>query len=55
MCLMLCSPLDWRYAEFPSSASDAVLSYVLVRKMWDIQKQIEKIKKIKTIAEILVI
>ena len=25
MCLMLCAPLDWQYAELPSSASDAVL------------------------------
>ena len=33
---MLCAPLDWQYAELPSSASDAVLCYVLVRKMWDI-------------------
>ena len=24
MCLMLCAPLDWQYAELPSSASDAV-------------------------------
>ena len=36
MCLMLCAPLDWQYAELPSSASDAVLCSVLVRKMWDI-------------------
>ena len=35
MCLMLCAPLDWQYAELPSSASDAVLCSVLVRKMWD--------------------
>ena len=34
--LMLCPPLDWQYAELPSSASDAVLCSVLVRKMWDI-------------------
>ena len=32
MCLMLCAPLDWQYAELPSSASDAVLCSVLVRK-----------------------
>ena len=31
MCLMLCAPLDWQYAELPSSASDAVLCSVLVR------------------------
>ena len=31
---MLCSPLDWQYAELPSSASDAVLCTVLVCKMW---------------------
>ena len=30
MCSMLCAPLDWQYAELPSSASDAVLCYVLV-------------------------
>ena len=36
MCLMLCAPLDWQYAELPSSASDAVLCSVLVRNMWDI-------------------
>ena len=36
MCLMLCAPLDWQYAELPSSANDAVLCSVLVRKMWDI-------------------
>ena len=29
---MLCAPLDWQYAELPSSASDAVLCSVLVRK-----------------------
>ena len=32
--LMLCAPLDWQYPELPSSASDAVLCSVLVRKMW---------------------
>ena len=26
----LCAPLDWQYAELPSSASDAVLRTVLV-------------------------
>ena len=36
MWLMLCVPLDWQYAELPSSASDAVLCSVLGRKMWDI-------------------
>ena len=41
MCLMLCAPLDWQYAELPLSASDAILCSVLVRKMWDI-KQIEE-------------
>ena len=25
MCLMLCAPLDWQYAELPSSASGAVV------------------------------
>ena len=33
MCLMLCAPLDWPYAELPSSASDAVLCSVLVRNV----------------------
>ena len=40
---MLCAPLDWQYAELPSSASDAVLCSVLVRT----SKQIEKEKKKK--------
>ena len=44
MCLMLCAPLDWQYAELPSSASDAVLCSVLIRKMLD---QIEKKRKKK--------
>ena len=41
---MLCASLDWQYAELPSSASDAVLCSVLVRKM---SNQIEKKKKKK--------
>ena len=41
---MLCAPLDWQYAELPSSASDAVLCSVFVRKMWT-SNQIEKEKK----------
>ena len=45
MCLMLCAPLDWQYAELPSSASDAVLCSVFVRKMWGHLKQIEKEEK----------
>ena len=32
---MLCAPIDGQYAELPSSASDAVLCSVLVRKMWN--------------------
>ena len=47
MCLMLCAPLDWQYADLPSSASDAVMCSVLVRKMWDISNQIEKTTKNK--------
>ena len=43
---MLCAPLDWQYAELPSSASDAVLCSVLVRKMGT-SKQIEKKSKEK--------
>ena len=27
---MLCAPLDWKYAELPSSASDALLCTMLV-------------------------
>ena len=42
MCLMLCAPLDWQYAELLSSASDAVLCSVLVRKDVGHLKQIEK-------------
>ena len=34
MCLMLCAPLDWQYAELPSCSD--VLCSVLVRKMLDI-------------------
>ena len=34
---MLCAPLGWQYAELPSSASGAVMCYVLVRKMRDIK------------------
>ena len=42
MCLMLCASLDWQYSELPSSASDAVLCSVLIRKT---SKQIEKEKE----------
>ena len=42
---MLCAPLDWQYAQLPSSASDAVLCSVLVRKMWVIEKNRKKKKK----------
>ena len=42
---MLCAPLDWKYAELPSSASDAVLCSVLVRKLWDKYNQIERKKR----------
>ena len=45
MCLMLCAPLDWQYAELPSSASDAVLCSVLVRKICGSSKQIERKKE----------
>ena len=47
MCLMLCAPLDWQYAEFPSSASDVVLCSVLVRKMSHTSNQIGKKRKEK--------
>ena len=39
MCLMLCAPLDWQYAELPSSASDVVLCSVLVRKTNQIEEK----------------
>ena len=42
---MLCAPLDWQYAEFPSSASDAVFCTVLVCKMWDILPNKKNLKK----------
>ena len=53
MCLMLCARPDWQYAELPSSASDAVLCSVLVRKMWSanqiyIKKNIDQIHVIQT-------
>ena len=48
MCLMLCAPLDWQYAELPSSASDAVLCSVLVRKMWDIETNRKKEEEKRT-------
>ena len=47
MCLMLCAPLDWQYAELASSASDEVLCSVLVRKMWDIYPNRKEKKKKK--------
>ena len=47
MCLMLCAPIDWQYAELPSSASDAVSCCVLVGKMWDISTNRRKKKKEK--------
>ena len=50
MCLMLCALLDWQYAELPSSASDAVLCSVLVRKMGT-SKQIEGKKRRKKISK----
>ena len=46
---MLCAPLDWQYAELPSSASNAVLCSVLVRKMWDKSKTNRKEKKKKKV------
>ena len=45
MCLMLCAPLDWQYAELPSSAIDAVLCSVLVVKCGTSINQIEEEKK----------
>ena len=49
MCLMLCSPLDWQYAEFPSSAMQSCVLCSFVR-CWT-SKQIEK----KTIKKNLVL
>ena len=42
---MLCAPLDWKYAEFPSSASDAVLCSVLVRRMWETNREKKRKKR----------
>ena len=36
MSLMLCAPLDWQYAQLPTSTSGTVMCSVLVRNMWDI-------------------
>ena len=44
---MLCAPLDWQYAELPSSTSDAVLCSVLVRKMWSTKTNRRKNNKKK--------
>ena len=44
---MLCAPLDWQYAELPSSASDAVLCSVLVRKQIGKKKKKKKKRKKK--------
>ena len=44
MCLMLCAPLDWQYAELPSSASDA-------GHLNQIEKQKKKKKFLITISE----
>ena len=49
---MLCAPLDWQYAELPSSASDAVLCSVLVRKMSSNQIEEKKEKKIPQAMEL---
>ena len=42
MCLMLCAPLDWQYAVFLSSDSDAVLYTVLVYVRCGTSNQIKK-------------
>ena len=36
MCLMLCAPLDWQYAELPSSASYALFILFLLLKVLEI-------------------
>ena len=46
---MLCAPLDWQYAELPSSASDAVLCFVLVRKIGTSKTNRKKKEKKKTL------
>ena len=52
MSLMLCVPLDWQYAELPSSASDAVLcSFVRCGT----SKQIEKKKKKKKLLKYFIV
>ena len=49
--LMLCAPLDWQYAELPSSASDADLCTVLLRggSSNQINKIIKKDVRVKNI------
>ena len=42
---MLCAPLDWQYAELPSSASDAVLCSVRCGTSNQIGKKRKKKKK----------
>ena len=44
---MLCAPLDWQYAELPSSASDAVLCW-FVRCGTSIQIEEKKEEKLQT-------
>ena len=53
MCLMLCAPLDWKYAEFPSSASDAVLCSVLVRKMWETNRKKKEKKDLHPVVRLV--
>ena len=49
---MLCAPLDWQYAELPSSASDAVLcSFVRCGTSNQIEQEADSSKKFETSSE----
>ena len=51
---MLCAPLDWQYAELPSSASDAVCElclYVRFGSSDQIKLKKKKIKKNNTLPD----
>ena len=42
---MLCAMLDWKYAEFPSSASEAVLCICLYVRCVSSNEERKKIKE----------
>ena len=43
--MLLCAPLDWQYAQLPSSASDAVLCFVRCGSSNQIEKKMKKISE----------